>query len=169
MRVFDGIVGVFDGQLYVAGDPEDIGPDLYAFFSGQDNGLLGAAQAGVLCLITGVADGDIGVTVEVCEREPLLDDSWEDCVEASFSPGAPVVMLLDLERKVLCDIPLGEEARRVRYATRGADASHAGTGTEVSCLWFWPELARPDGIIRQTSESAAYWHADQARRNALGL
>ena len=76
MRVFDGIVGVDDGQLYVAGDPEDIGPDLFAYFSGQESGLLGAAQAGVPCLITGRADGDIHFTVEVCEQEPLLDDAW---------------------------------------------------------------------------------------------
>jgi hypothetical protein len=76
MRVFDGIVGVSDGQLYVASDPEDIGPDLFAHFSRQANGLLGAATPSLLCLVTGVADGDIGFTVEVCEREPSSCRVW---------------------------------------------------------------------------------------------
>lgn len=167
MQVFDGIVGVFDGQLYVGSDPEDIGPDLFAHFSGQDNGLLGAATPRLLCLITGVADGDVGFAVEVCEREPLLDESWEDCVEASFSPGAPAAMLLDLEWKVLCEIPLGEETYRVRYAARGMDAGHAYTAMDVYGLWLWPAAPARDGIIRRTSDSAAYWHAEIARINDL--
>jgi hypothetical protein len=168
MRVFDGIVGVFDGQLYVGSDPEDIGPDLFAHFSGQANGLLGAATPSLLCLITGVADGDIGFTVEVCEREPLLEDSWEDSVEASFSPATPVVMFLDLEWRVLCEIPLGEETYRLRYAARGMDAGHAGTAMDVYSLWFWPAPHAPDAVVRQTSKWAEYWQAEQARRNDSG-
>jgi hypothetical protein len=164
MRVFDGVVGVLDGQLHVASDPGDIGPDLFAFFSGQQNGLLGAAQHGVLCLINGRADGDISITVEVGDQEPLLDDSWEDCVEASFSPAAPVVMLLDWDLAALCEIPLGEGTYRVRYAARGMDASY--DDPEAEGLWFWPAPHAPDAVIKQTSKSADYWH--QARRNELG-
>ena len=167
MRVFDGIVGAFDGQLYVVSDPEEIGPDLFAHFSGQANGLLGAATPGVLCLLTGRADGDIGFTVEACEREPLLDDSWEDCVEASFSPASAVVMVVDLEWQVMCELPLGEATYRVRYAARGMDAKY--DESELEALWFWPAPETPDAVVKQTSKVAEYWQAEQARRNELGL
>jgi hypothetical protein len=166
VRVFDGIVGVDDGQLYVAGDPEDIGPDLFAHFTGQTNGLLGAAQGGLLCLITGRADGDVHFTVEVCDEEPLLDDTWEDCVEASFSPAAQVMMFLSLFAQVQCEIPLGEETYRVRYVARGMDDGHSLTAMDFYGLWFWPSPHAPDAVVRQTSESAAYWHAVTARENS---
>jgi hypothetical protein len=167
LQVFDGIVGVFDAQLYVASDTEEIGPDLYTFFRGQSNGLLGAAQSAVLCLLTGKADGDIGLTVGVAAREPELDDSWEDCVEASFSPTAPIAVLCDLERKVVTEVPLGEQTYRVRYAARGMDEGDSGTEMDVYGLWFWPAPAAPDAIIRQTSKSAAYWHAEMERVNSV--
>jgi hypothetical protein len=169
VRIFDGVVGVFKGQLYVVSDPWDIGPDLWANFSGQANGLLGAATPGLLCLVTGVADGDVGFTVEVCEREPLLDGSWEDCVEASFSPATPVVMFVDLEGQALSEIPLGEETYRVRYAAREMDAGHAGTAMDVYGLWFWPAPQAPDAVVRRTSKTADYLQAEQAHRNELGL
>jgi hypothetical protein len=169
MLVFDGDIGVLDGQLWIASEADDIGPDMYASFSGQQNGLLGAAEDGMLRLITGVADGDVRLSVHVVESEPQLDEPGEDCVEVSFSPTAPVVALFDWDGAAVFEIPLGEETYRVRYAIRGADAGHAGTETEVSSLWFWPAPSRPDAVIRQTSESAAYCHSDQARRNELGV
>ena len=169
MQVFDGEIGVLDGQLWIASENDDIGPDMYASFSGQQNGLLGAAEEGTLRLITGVSDGDVRLSVHVVDREPQLDESWEDCVEVSFSPTAAVVSLFDWDGVAVFQIPLSEASYRVRYAIRGADAGSAGTETEVSSLWFWPAPARSDAIIRQTSESAAYWHGDQARRNELGL
>jgi hypothetical protein len=84
-------------------------------------------------------------------------------------PAASVVLLLDLEREVRCEIPLGDETYRVRYTARGMDAGHAGTETDVYGLWFWPAPAAPDTVIRQTSKSADYWHAEVARWNELGL
>ena len=109
--------------------------------------------------------------MEVCEREPPLDDSWEDCVEASFSPATPVVTFVDLEWRVLCEIPLGEETYRVRYAARGMDAEHDPKyeDKETEGLWFWPAPLARDAVIKQTSKAAEYWQADQAHRNELGL
>jgi hypothetical protein len=169
MQVFDGVIGVLDGQLWVATNADDIGPDMDASFSGQQNGLLGAAEAGVLRLITGTADGDVRLSVQVVEREPQLDDSWEDCVEVTFSPASPVVALFDWDGAASFEIPLGEASYRVRYATRGADAGNAGTETEVAGLWFWPAPPGADAIIRQTSKSAAYWHSHASRLRQLGL
>jgi hypothetical protein len=166
LSVFDGVAGVFDGQLYVASNTEDIGPDLYSFFRGQRNGLLGAAQNAVLCLITGKADGDIGFTIKVAREEPDIEDGWEECVEASFSPTESVAVLCDLEREILAEIPLGQETYRVRYTARGMDEADSGVQMDVYGLWFWPAPAAPDAVIRQTSKSAAYWHAEMERVNA---
>lgn len=167
VQVFDGVVGVLDGQLWIASAAEDIGPDMYASFAGQRNGLLGAAEAGALRFMTGKADGDIGLSAHVAENEPHLDESWEECVEASFSPAKPVVALFDWDGNVLTEIPLGEQTYRVRYTARGMDEADSGPEMDVYGLWFWPAPAAPDAIIKQTSKSAAYWHAEMARENAI--
>jgi hypothetical protein len=167
VQVFDGVVGVLDGQLWIASAAEDIGPDMYASFAGQRNGLLGAAEAGALRFITGKADGDIGLSVRVAGNEPQLDESWEECVEASFSPATPVVALFDWDGNVLTEIPLGEQTYRVRYTARGMDEVDSGTVMDEYGLWFWPAPAAPDAVIKQTSKSAAYWHAEMARENAI--
>lgn len=169
MQIFDGVVGVLDGQLWIASDSHDIGPDMYASFSGQQNGLLGAAERGTLRFITGVADGDVQLSVHLAESAPSLDESWEECVEVSFSPLSPVVALFDWDGGAVFEVPLGEKTYRVRYAARGMDAGHSGTATEVSALWFWPAPSEPDEIIKQTSKSAAYWHTEAARWRKLGL
>ncbi len=165
--VFDGVVGVLDGQLWIASAAEDIGPDMYTSFDGQRNGLLGAAEAGALRFMTGKADGDIGLSVRVAENEPHLDESWEECVEASFSPATPVVALFDWDGNALTEIPLGEPTYRVRYTARGMDEADCGTEMDVYGLWFWPAPAATDAIIKQTSKSAGYWHTTMARENAI--
>lgn len=55
----------------------------------------------------------------------------------------------------------------MRYAARGMDAGSAGTEMDVYALWFWPAPPAPDAVVKQTSESAAYWHAEIARINSL--
>jgi hypothetical protein len=167
MRVFDGVLGVLDGQFWIASDNDDIGPDMFAAFVGQRNGLLGAAEDAQLRLITGAADGDVSFSVHVVESEPQLDGSWEDCVEASFTPRTPAVGFFDWDGNVVFEIPLGDETYRVRYAARAMDAGSAGTEMDSYALWFWPAPPAPDAIVKQTSESAAYWHAEIARINSL--
>src|SRR3954467_7372189 len=101
-----------------------------ASFSGQKNGLLGGAEKGVLRFFTGVADGEVRLSVDVVEGEPRLDDSEEDCGEVSFSPVTPAVALFDGDGAAGFEIPLGRDTYRVRYAARGMDAGHSGTETE---------------------------------------
>jgi len=80
-------------------------------------------------------------------------------VEASFAPETPMVAVFDWDRLVVCEIPLGEEAYRVRYTACGMDSSRIGGGVRDSYgLWFWPAPATSDAIVRQTSAQAAYWH-----------
>jgi hypothetical protein len=84
MPVFDGRLHVHYGQAYVvSGDAGDTG-DMDACFRGQTNGLLGAGQQGMLFFLTGLHTGFVELTVDVVEREPPLDESWEESVEVSF-------------------------------------------------------------------------------------
>jgi hypothetical protein len=167
MQVFDGVLDILDGQLWVASENDEIGPDLWASFLGQQNGLLGAAEQGTLRLIFGKADGDVGLSVYVEEREPELDPSWEECVEVSFSPVKPVVALFDWDGQPEFEIPLGDGTYRVRYTARDMDAGHSYTKMDVYALWFWPAPPAPDAIVKQSSESAAYWHAAIARETSV--
>ncbi|MGW0916873.1 hypothetical protein ACWD1Z_34955 [Streptomyces sp. NPDC002784] len=50
--------------------------------------LCGAANPGHLFLTTGLHTGRVGLTVEVHEAEPSLDERWEEIVEVSFRPGS---------------------------------------------------------------------------------
>jgi hypothetical protein len=121
MRVFDGDIGVLDGQLWIASEADDIGPDMFAAFSGQQHGLLGAAEDGMLRLITGVAHGDARLSVHVVEREPQLDESWEDCVEVSLG-----------KRSGCCVVRLGRGSG-LRDRTRRSVLSRALRNTRGGC------------------------------------
>jgi hypothetical protein len=165
MRVFDGRLHVHYGQAYVfSGDDGDTG-EMEACFRGQTNGLLGAGQAGMLFLLTGLHTGFVDLTVDVDEHEPPLDESREECVEVSFAPAAPEVRVVDWDRGLVCELALPGLSYRVRYAARGMDAGHAedtiiGDEEPVDSyrLWFWPAPHAPDRVLEQTSGAAAYWH-----------
>lgn len=84
-----GDVWVHYGQLYVRSGLADLGapdPELHACFAGQQNGLCGGAVPGCLLLITGLHTGTVGLVVELHDRPPALDDSWEEIVEVPFRP-----------------------------------------------------------------------------------
>jgi hypothetical protein len=165
MRVFDGLLHVHYGQAYVmCGVGGDTGK-MDACFRGQTNGLLGAGQRGMLFVLTGLHTGFVALTVDVDENEPELDESWEECVEVSFVPNAPDVGLVDWDRDLVCALPLRPIDYRVRYVARGMDAGRAADTIVASeapvdayRLWFWPSAQAPDRVIRQTSDTAKYWH-----------
>jgi ketosteroid isomerase-like protein len=162
--VFDGRLHVHYGQAYVfSGSSEDTG-EMGACFRGQTNGLLGAALPGELSLITGLHTGQVEFRVEVVADEPSHDETWEECVEAAFTPDGKV-QLVDWDGSVVCEIPLEAQAYRVRYHGRGMDAAHEAdtiledeSPVDQYLLSFWPAPAAPDRIVRQTSALADYWH-----------
>jgi hypothetical protein len=166
-QIFEGVLPVAFSQAYVASEIDDVMPEVSEYYLGQRNGLLGAAKHGVLFLTTGKGDGEVQLSVHVARHEPPLDDSWEESVEASFAPTAPVVAVFSWERDVVCEVPLSEETYRVRYTARRMDAGHAGTDTDSYGLWFWPAPQLPDAITKQTSARAAYWHSEAIRINEL--
>ncbi|MGY5106993.1 hypothetical protein ACWC19_41810, partial [Streptomyces sp. 900105245] len=120
-RPVDGEIHVHYGQAYVESDP-DSAPEMQETFAGQRSGLCGAAVPGYLFLITGLHTGDVGFTVEVHEREPDLDQSWEDVVEVSFRPASARTCLTQWAGEAAWELGLDPVDHRVRYCAYGMDA-----------------------------------------------
>jgi hypothetical protein len=162
-RIFDGQLYVHYGQAYVNSSENH---DLYLedAFRGQTNGLCGAALPGALFLITGLHTGGVNLTVDVLDDLPPLDDTWEEIVEVSFTPSSEKVILSDWNGQSVCDIPLREEAYRVRYCARGMDCGKEidtyveGEPVDSYALIFWQGNLAPDVVVKQTSQVAAYSH-----------
>jgi hypothetical protein len=144
---------VYSGESLFDGDH-----DVDKVFEGQVNGLCGAAEPGVLELITGTHTGDIPFRIELHTSEPPLAEEWEEVVDVSFSPTDDVGFAgLDSEDQYPLDLPRG--SYRVRYCVRGMEeADTADEPTDAYLLQFWPAAPAPDRIVRRTSRRAAYWH-----------
>ena len=163
--LFDGLLNVHYGQAYVvSGEAGDTG-EMDAYFRGQSNGLLGAARPGELFLITGLHTGSVRLRVEVAEAPPAEDPSWEESVEATFTPGEGEVLVIDWDGNLVCELPLEPTSYRVRYEARAMDAGHeqdtileGEEPIDAYRLSFWPAPSEPDRIVRATSEIASYWH-----------
>lgn len=139
--------------------PDDFGLD------GQRNGLCGAAIPGVLSLTFGLHTGYVPITVEALETRPELDTEWEEIVEVSFAATRTDYVLAPFEDFYPLILPFAGQYR-VRFNASGMDrandADYRKKGRRVLdryLLQLWPDAeAQPDAILRQTSESAAYWH-----------
>jgi hypothetical protein len=163
--LFDGEVHVHYSQLYVESDPDEFGVDLAEAFTGQANGLCGAAAPGNLFLITGLHTGNVGFTVQAHDDPPPVDESWEEIVEVSFTPASPRILLMQWAGERYWELELDETDYRVRYCASGmAAAKEADTRMEEEprldryLLQFWPSAPESDRVVKQTSEIAAYWH-----------
>ncbi|MGW4488713.1 hypothetical protein ACWEOE_33350 [Amycolatopsis sp. NPDC004368] len=162
--VLHGELRVHYGQCYVHGDGGDpFEGDLSACFTGQRNGLCGAAVRGTLFLITGVHTGNVGFTLEVHESEPPETEA-EEVVEVSFRvTGA--TRLVTWGGEGAWDLGLAPGDYRVRYSGTAMDAAREhdtrlADEPELDryLLQFWPARPAPDAILRQTSAVARYWH-----------
>ena len=164
--LFAGKVNVHYSQMYFQG-AVDYCPDLKECFAGQENGLCGARMRNLLFLTTGLHTGCVKVTVDFWDREPPLEDSWEEAVEVSFVVNDPEwTGIAEWGSAGWHPIDLRRGRYRVRYCARNMDAGRR-KDTQLSdrepideyCLSFWfAPGALPDRVIRQTSDIAAYWH-----------
>jgi hypothetical protein len=132
--------------------------------SGQENGICGAGIRGGLLLLTGLHTRWVSLTVDVLDSEPVLGAEWEEVVEVPFRYLSPGVSLENWDGDKICDIPLTSPPYTVRYC-----AKHSGSGEDRECeaeetpiesysLEFWRAAERPDAVLKQTRELAAYWH-----------
>ncbi|MGP3968608.1 hypothetical protein [Streptomyces sp. 6N223] len=176
MRVlFKGELWVHYGQFYVESRGGRCGTDLPESFAGQRNGLCGAAAPGLLFLITGLHTGKVGLAVELHEQAPPVDEAleeWEEVVEATFTPGSGRVGLQAWGGQEHWPLGIDAVRHRVRYCgsgmARGRKADTRTTGQpqlDRYLLQFWPApaTAEPDGVVKQTSTVAAYWHRYASR------
>jgi hypothetical protein len=126
---------------------------------GQDNGLCGAAEPGVLSFTTGLHSGGVPVRLELHAQEPALDPVWEEVVEASFTPGGSEVTLALWDGPTF-PLAIEDGDYRVRYCGVGFDNENNGITDppERYLVQFWPCAPATDRVVRQTSETAAYWH-----------
>lgn len=153
-------VWVHYGQIY-AGSGDEF-PGLSESFGGQQNGLCGAAIPGHLFLITGLHTGHVGFAVELHDKEPAVDDDWEEIVEVSFQPtGKTALAQWGGEAHWPLDLPEG--SYRVRYCGTWMDEANSPSVEKDAVidrylLQFWPSPPQPDRIVKQTSAVAAYWH-----------
>jgi hypothetical protein len=117
-------------------------------------------------LITGLHTGDVGFTVELHDRAPAIDDSWEEIVEASYRPiGSAALVTWGGGGSGPWPLDLNQVDYRVRYCGWGMDAGHqAGPPMDSEplvdryLLQLWPSAPEPDRVIKVTSAQAAYWH-----------
>ena len=151
------------GQIYVLSPGcEPVVPE--EAFAGQRNGLCGAGVAGGLFLATGLHTGYVHMRSEVHASEPPLQDEWEEIVEVSCSFANTPVVLEDWGGGTKCELPLAEGQYRVRYCAKRFGQAPEGNGEdgeeliERYALFFWPAPSRPDQVLKQTSEEAAYWN-----------
>lgn len=162
--VFDGRIDLSYGQFYFYGEDYEGEGDLAAGFVGQNNGLCGAAEPDALWLLTGLHTGNVALTMELLSTEPPIDDSWEEIVEATLPVGERTTFsLIEWEGPAVGSlVTLGPGAYRVRYCAREMDAGRefdTGDGPDSYLLQLWPAATLPDRVVKQTSETAAYWHS----------
>ena len=164
-RLFEGTVWVHYSQVYMVAHPENL-PDMDWCFEGQENGLCGASQPGVLFLITGLHTGSVAMTVDLCDSEPLITDSWEEIVEVSFVTTSPLKPgIAEWGGHGWHPLKFKRGTYRVRYCARhmvSGRQKSIGRGIDeppdTYSLTFWPAPATKDRILKQTSEAAGHWH-----------
>ena len=152
------------GSVSVLGDDDLDGADYDAEepWADESNGLCGAGVRGVLALQVGTHTGWVPFRVESHDAAPPADDGWDEIVEVSFTPRAPVLRLAGLDGDVF-EFALPPGGYRVRYSIRGMEeADEAEEPPDSYLLQFWPGEPAPGRIVKQTGARAAYWH--QARR-----
>jgi hypothetical protein len=163
-RIFDGHLYVHYGQAYILSNAQETS-ELPDCFQGQTNGLCGAVISDTLFLITGLHTGHVQLSIDILYSPPPLDRTWEEIVEVPFIINGEGVSLYDWNRELVCQIPLSPGTYRARYCASGMDrGSEEDTiiaeeqPVDFYHLDFWSADLLPDVVLKQTSETATYWH-----------
>lgn len=157
------------GQLHVmSGECQELLPEDAR--KGHVNGLCGGAVSGGLFMTVGIHTGDIPITVELYEKAPPLDDAWDEIVETSCIFEEEPVYLFGWAGESSEELAMPPGQYRARfYAERFGDRdtrSEDEESEERYHLSMWPAPPRPDAILKQTGDAAAYWHNVAKEENA---
>ena len=161
--LFDGHLRVDYGFAFLKPASSDAEARLIECRGGQSNGLCGAAEEGVVALTFGTSMGRLPFRIELWPAAPAIGTEWEDVVEVSFvvEDTEPLVLSTFDDGHTIDDL---QGTYRVRYNVSGLDDAHqmleeGEDPADRTLLQLWPdETWRPDAILRQTSDSAGYWH-----------
>lgn len=165
--LFSGLINVQYGQFYLEARTRFDG-DMARCFKGQTNGLLGAHVSGFLFAITGLHTGLVGVTVLLEDAEPSVDDSWDEIVEVSLRVSGREAVMVEWASDNPIPLAVMAGPYRVRYSARNmgeaaeADTNEGPEPIDTYRIALWPAALAPDLVIKQSSETASYWH-DWAR------
>lgn len=161
--VFSGPRWVHYGQIYVVSPNCDAVTSDMAF-RGHSNGLCGGGVEGGLFLTVGLHTGYVQMRVEIHAVSPPVDETWEEIVETSCTFIRTPVFLEEWGGESKVELPLAEGTYRVRYCAKGFGQAPDGNGedgealVESYLLLLWPDARRPDAVVKQTSQQAAYWN-----------
>jgi hypothetical protein len=169
--IFDRIVDTDYGEFSLEWGQNVWDGDSDRFFSGQENGWVGAAVADAVYVILARRSGGSSVRVEILADAPAPDESWEDCVEVSvrIPDGASVrYSTWAAEESGALEIPAG--SYRLRVSARGRDAGQAGEFepevVDFYLLQLWLAPLSPDAVLRVGSADAAGWHESWGSRRS---
>jgi hypothetical protein len=163
-EVIDTDYGQFD---LVWSDDAGFDGDWDRFFTGQVNGLVGAADAGGVYINLGRRSGGSRLRIVLLDAEPPLSPSrYEDVVEVStVVPGDADVQWMSWAGEAsgrVAGVEPGEY--RLRVSAQGRDAGSAGEFAEgvvdEYLLELWPSPMEPDEVLRVGSQDAQYWHKE---------
>ncbi|WP_353947337.1 hypothetical protein ABII15_38485 (plasmid) [Streptomyces sp. HUAS MG91] len=103
--------------------------------------------------------------MEVHDEAPPLAPVWQDVVEVSFRPVSEYTSLVQWAGEATWNLGLAQADYRLRYCAQGMDEARKldtrmpeEPQVDSYLLQFWPEPPRADRVVRQTSQTAAYWH-----------
>ena len=172
-ELLDAIVHTDYGQFDLVWS-EDGGFDgeFDRFFTGQTNGLVGAADQHGAYVILARRSGGSRVRVVLHEGPPALPPPYyEDVLEVSLSvPAGADVQWRSWAGETSGSLPdIGPGTYRLRVAAHGRDAGRDGEFAEgvvdEYLLELWPSAATVDEVVRVGSEDARYWHGELGGRH----
>jgi hypothetical protein len=162
-ELFSGNINVNYGQAYIELGGQFDG-DMAACFRGQSNGICGARAPETLFLITGLHTGEVGLTINLFEDDPGIDESWDEIVEVSFRTPDGAMSLLEWARDEGYTMTVAPGSYRARYYARNMQAGNeldtnvTSVPVDTYRLDVWKADAAADRIVKETSQVAAYWH-----------
>ena len=167
--LFSGQLNIYYGQFYFdMADEDNIDEDMLlpeTAFNGQENGICGAVQKGKLFFVTGISDGIININVDLHMPEPPVDETYGEVVEVPFQRGEEPVALCEWAAEATHNLDLPAGNFRVRYCIDGMDKDYdeasdfdAPLPGQRHLIQIWSSEAKPDKVVKQSSDMAAYWH-----------
>lgn len=159
--LLDQVIHTDYGQFDLGEGEFGFDGDADRFFTGQQNGLVGAASPGTVYIRLARRSGGSAVRIELHADEPSLND-WDDVVEVSTTLGSGSLRWAGWAGEQYGEVAVPAGEYRIRVSARGRDVGRADESAEGVVDFYrielWPSPVRDDEIVRVSSEDAAYWH-----------